>query len=53
MDICDAEFDGGAVWWLCEPEVQVLAVLASLQEEDVVARMQIGKSVERRVVVVV
>jgi hypothetical protein len=53
VEICDTEFDRGTIRRLCKPEVEVLTVFSSFQEEDIVARMQIGKSVESRVVIVV
>ena len=44
------ESDRGAVRWAREPEVQILAALARLEEEDDIARMEIGQRVEEKVV---
>lgn len=52
MHIADAELDGGAVWGTCKPEIQVFAVFPSLKEEDVVARVEVSKCIQGRVVVV-
>lgn len=52
MHITDVELDGGTVWSLREPKIQILTVLASLEEEDVVAGMQVGEGIESAVVVV-
>jgi hypothetical protein len=38
---------------VCEPEIQILGVFAGLEEENVVAAVQVGEGVEGRIVVVV
>ena len=52
MNITDVELDGGTIRSLREPEIQILTILATLKEEDVVAGVEIGEGVERTVVVV-
>lgn len=50
MQVVEVELDGGAVRRTRKPEVEILAVLASLQEEDHVARVKIGERVQQQVV---
>jgi len=52
MHVADVELDGGTVRSLREPKIQILTILASLEEEDVVAGVEIGEGVESTVVVV-
>lgn len=39
------ELDGGTVWRLAHPDVEILA-LTSLEEKDVVAVVEVGKFVQ-------
>jgi hypothetical protein len=44
------EFDCGTVRRARKPEVEILAVLAGLEEENHVARVEIGERVQQEVV---
>jgi hypothetical protein len=50
VQVVKVELDSGAVRRARKPEVEILAVLAGLEEEDHVARVEIGKRVEQKVV---
>ena len=52
MYIADVEFYRGPVGSLCEPEVQICAVFARFEEEDVVAGVEVGERIECGVIVV-
>lgn len=44
------ELDSRAVRWARKPEVEILTILASLQEKDHVARVEIGERVQQQVI---
>lgn len=52
MDVCHIELDRRSVGSTSKPEVEILAVFTSFEEEDIVAGVEIGKAIEGRIVVV-
>lgn len=44
------EADRRAIWRARNPEIQVLAAFARLEEENHIARMQVGKRVQKEVI---
>lgn len=52
MHIAYVKLDCGSIRGLRKPEVEICAVLASFEEEDVIAGMEVCEGVEGGIVVV-
>ena len=52
MNVADAEFDGRTIRCLRKPEIKILTMFPALEEENVVARVQVSQSIQGGVVIV-
>jgi hypothetical protein len=52
MHVADTELDSRTIRCICKPEIQILSMLSCLEEEDVIAGVEVGKGIQSGIVVV-